>query len=307
MSLFSLIAALLVEYLRPLGGRNPVTLLFTRYANYLERHFNAGQSVHGAVAWMLAVLLPALVVGAIHAGLYYLNPLLAWVFNAVVLYGLISLKQLAGQAERVADALRASDLPEARRQLAQWHGRPTDEFGAAEVARVGIEQTLASAHKNLFGVVAWFIVLGPVGAILYRFSQLLSQKWGALNEHEFGLFGQFSSRAFELLDWAPLRLTAVSFAIAGDFEDAVYCWRSQASAWARQGIGIVLASGAGALGVKLGDPLSYGGAIEFRPELGLGDEADADYLNSAVSLVWRVVVLWLVLLLLLTIAGWVGG
>ncbi|MDP2155197.1 MAG: CobD/CbiB family protein, partial [Sulfuricella sp.] len=63
----------------------------------------------------------------------------------------------------------------------------------------------------------------------------------------------------------------------------------------------------GALGVKLGEPLSYGGNIEFRPELGLGDAADADYLDSAVSLVWRAVVLWLVLLLLLTLAGWVGG
>ena len=47
MSLFSLIAALLLEHLRPLGGGNPVSLAFTRYANYLERHFNAGQNVHG--------------------------------------------------------------------------------------------------------------------------------------------------------------------------------------------------------------------------------------------------------------------
>ena len=109
------------------------------------------------------------------------------------------------------------------------------------------------------------------------------------------------------MDWVPLRLSAISFAVVGDFEDAVYCWRSQASAWAQQGIGIVLASGAGALGVKLGEPLNYGGNIEFRPELGLGDDADADYLDSAVSLVWRTVVLWLVLLLLLTLAGWVGG
>ena len=77
MSLFSLIAALLLEHFRPLGGSNPVNLLFTRYANYLERHFNAGQNVHDAVAWLLAVLLPVLVVGCIYAGLYTLNSLLA--------------------------------------------------------------------------------------------------------------------------------------------------------------------------------------------------------------------------------------
>jgi cobalamin biosynthesis protein CobD/CbiB len=307
MSLFSLIAALLLEHFRPLGGRNPVTLLFTRYANYLERHFNAGQNVHGIVAWLLAVLLPTVVIGGMYGALYYLNPLLAWALGAAVLYAVLSLKQVGGQAERVAAALRAADLDEARRTLSQWHGRPADELGAGEIARVGIEQTLVCAHKNLFGVIAWLVVLGPAGAVLYRLSQLLSQKWGSLDEHEFGEFGKFSAQVFDLMDWVPLRLTAISFAIVGDFEDAVYCWRSQASAWMQQGIGIVLASGAGALGVKLGEPLRYGGNVEFRPELGLGDEADADYLDSAVSLVWRAVLLWLVMLLLLTIAGWVGG
>jgi adenosylcobinamide-phosphate synthase len=254
----------------------------------------------------LAVLLPVGVVGLICGGLHTLNSLLAWAFGAVVLYPLLSLRQLAGQAERVAAALREADLAEARRLLSQWHGRPADELGAAEIARVGIEQTLGCAHKNLFGIIVWFVVLGPAGAVLYRLSQLISQKWGGLDQFDSGDFGKFSVQAFELLDWVPLRLSAISFAVVGDFEDAVYCWRSQASTWA-QGIGIVLASGAGALGVKLGEPLNYGGNIEFRPELGLGDDADADYLDSAVSLVWRTVVLWLVLLLLLTLAGWVGG
>lgn len=307
MSLFSLIAALLLEHFRPLGGRNPVTLLFTRYANYLERHFNAGQNVQGMVAWLLAVLLPTLLIGGVYGALYLLNPLLAWALGAAVLYVVLSPKHFGSQADRVAAALRSGDLAEARRLLAQWHGRPADEFGAGEIARVAIEQALACAHKNLFGVIFWFAVLGPAGAVLYRLSQLLSQKWGGLDQHEFGEFGNFSARVFDLMDWAPLRLTAISFAVVGDFEDAVYCWRSQAPAWAQPGIGIVLASGAGALGVKLGEPLSYGGNIEFRPELGLGDEADADYLDSAVSLVWRAAVLWLVLFLLLTIAGWVGG
>jgi len=104
----------------------------------------------------------------------------------------------------------------------------------------------------------------------------------------------------------PLRLTALSFAIVGDFEDAVYCWRTQAEGWAQHGMGIVLASGAGALGVRLGEPLPVGGEVEFRAELGLGDDADADYLQSAVSLIWRAAVLWLALISLFTIATWVA-
>jgi adenosylcobinamide-phosphate synthase len=109
------------------------------------------------------------------------------------------------------------------------------------------------------------------------------------------------------MEWLPLRITAISFAIVGDFEDAMYCWRSQAEQWAQRGMGIVLASGAGAMGVKLGESIACRDGVEFRPELGLGDEADADYLDSAVSMVWRALVLWLVLLLLLTLARWTGA
>jgi adenosylcobinamide-phosphate synthase len=94
--------------------------------------------------------------------------------------------------------------------------------------------------------------------------------------------------------------------VVGDFEDAVYCWRMQAALWPDKFLGIILASGAGALGVRLGESLPYRGIIDFRPELGLGDEANADYLQSAVGLVWRVLILMLGLLVLLTFAHWLG-
>ena len=84
----------------------------------------------------------------------------------------------------------------------------------------------------------------------------------------------------------------------GNFQDAVDCWRAQAASWPDQSQGIILASGAGALGVKLGGVLHETGsaAIEAsRPELGTGDQADADYLSSAVGLIWRALVMWMLL------------
>ncbi|HQR61131.1 MAG TPA: adenosylcobinamide-phosphate synthase, partial [Methylophilaceae bacterium] len=80
----------------------------------------------------------------------------------------------------------------------------------------------------------------------------------------------------------------------------------QAFAWPDRAVGIMLASGAGALGVRLGAAIPRDGNMEYRPELGLGDEADADYLHAASGLVWRVLALILGLLLLLTFAHWLG-
>ena len=123
------------------------------------------------------------------------------------------------------------------------------------------------------------------------------------------MFGRPARGLVWLLDWIPARLTALSFAIVGDFEDAAACWRTQASAWAGEEggehAGIVLASGAGALGIELGGSVpTVGGEPEERPELGMGDKAEADLLPSAVGLVWRALVLWLLLMLLLTLANW---
>ena len=100
--------------------------------------------------------------------------------------------------------------------------------------------------------------------------------------------------------------TAVFFAIVGDFEDAIYCWRNQAAQWEDPDRGVILAAGAGALGVRLGQPLVENGELTERADLGLGEEADADFMQSTVGLVWRALVLWLLLLLLLGVASWVG-
>jgi adenosylcobinamide-phosphate synthase len=119
-------------------------------------------------------------------------------------------------------------------------------------------------------------------------------------------FGEFSRTAFGLLDALPARLTAVSFAIVGDFEDAIYCWRTQAVRWNDRLNGIVIAAGAGAMGVRVGAPVTRAGLIEDRPEMGLGEAADVPALDSTVGLVWRALVLWLAVLLVISIAAGVS-
>jgi cobalamin biosynthesis protein CobD/CbiB len=71
----------------------------------------------------------------------------------------------------------------------------------------------------------------------------------------------------------PIRVTAASFAVVGDFEGAAHCWRTQAVSWPEAGSGILLASGAGALGVRLGMPvhdsiLETGDVLQIAPSWG---------------------------------------
>jgi adenosylcobinamide-phosphate synthase len=68
---------------------------------------------------------------------------------------------------------------------------------------------------------------------------------------------------------------------------------------------VVVAAGAGAMGVRLGQSLNVAGELVDRPELGTGQEAEIDQIDSAVSMIWRGLVIWLFVGLLLVVAGWV--
>lgn len=301
MTLLSLIAALALEQLRPLGNRNRVWLLFTRYANHLERNLNAGTSRHGLIAWLAAVLPPVLLSLVVFYLLSALSPILGWAWNVAVLYLTMGFRHFSSKFSAMSQALADGRDFDARVALGEWTGQPTSELSVNEMSRLAIEQGVVDSYRHVFGTMFWFIVLpGPAGAVLHRGSSMLAQKWGSRLEDPFGLF---AARVGEWLDWLPVRLTAISFAVMGDFEDAVYCWRSQARTWGNYAVGILLATAAGALGVKLGDPLRQDYTVKFRPELGTGDEADPQYLRSAVGLVWRSVILWLLVLLLVTVAG----
>jgi adenosylcobinamide-phosphate synthase len=278
------------------------------YAGFLEHQFNGGEHRHGVTAWMVGVALPALLVLLLHVGLDYLHPLLSFGFDFVVLYLVMGFRQFSHYFTDIQMALRTGELERARHLLAQWLGISADRLGSAEIARLAIEQGIVSSHRDVFAPLLWFMVLGPAGAVLYRLSIGMSQHWAvsAWPTAQTDNFSQFARQAFQVIDWLPARLTAVTFAIVGDFEDAVYCWRTQADQWADASYGILLASGAGALGVKLGLPLPDLVGIEARPELGLGEDADIEHLQSAIGLVWRALVLCLLLLALLTLASWVG-
>ena len=307
MTLFSLIFALLLEQWRPSGDRNRIILLFFSYADALERYFNTGVRRHGVAAWIAAVVPVLILTGWIYYLLYNLSPLLAWGWNVVILYFTMGFRQFSDIFAEIKDALKNGDLLLARKFLREWRGEPQDEPGSQEIARITIELGLIHSHRYVFAIIVCFVILpGPLGPVLYRLAELLSERWGSREPQAPDAFGHFAVKAFEAIDWIPARSTAVSFAIAGNFEDAVYCWRAQAASWIDHAQGIILASGAGALGVRLGDSLREEGGQYYRPELGVGEEADMDFLQSTVGLIWRTLVLWLLLLLLLEIASWTG-
>jgi len=298
MSVVAIIAALVIEQWRPLGQRPAVQGTLAAWAGWLEQSFNGGERHHGVVAWLVAVLPLVALSLALHYLLYALHPLLALVFNIAVLYLTLGFRQFSHYFTDIQVAVKSGDVERARVALEHWRGASGVVRPREEVIRLAIEEALLASHRHVFGVLLWYLVLpGPSGAVLYRLSTYFAWRWKDL-----GGFGEFAERVFHVLDWPAVRLTAAAFAVVGDFEDAVYCWRTQARTWLDPNAGIVLAAGAGAMGVRLGMPVQDVDGMQPRPELGVGEPAEGPFLDSTVGLLWRAVVVWVFALVLLTIA-----
>jgi adenosylcobinamide-phosphate synthase len=316
MTLLAIVIALALEQWRSFAWRASVERAFVSYARALERRLNGGTLGQGAVATVLAIAPPVAVAGAIFFLLDRIHPFLGLVFDVLVLYALMGFRRFSHAVSAIISALKSADIAGARRALASWEGPVAMDLSSQDIARIAIERGLADAYRQVFAVMFWFVVLpGPAGAVLYRASALLASQWkGAVqgdhageSTRSFALFGHPAHVLLRILDWIPSRLTALSFAAVGDFEDAAFCWRTQATTWPEayggDAIGAVLASGAGALGVQLGGARP-GHVGASRPEIGIGDVVEPEVLPSAVGLVWRALVLWLLLVFLLSLANW---
>lgn len=299
MSLLALLVALLAQHAYPPKPRRRLLAFYGRVCLSAAKRLNAGDRNSGIAAWfalMLAVLVPAALATALASAIH---PFALWVLDIVVLYATLRFLHTAGELRAIEKLLREGDVAGAASRLAQWQGEPVEADDAGSVARLAAEQALREAHQGAFAPLFWYLVLpGPIGLVLYPLALRAAQAWEQVVDADERDFGWFAGRAFHAIDWIPQRLTAFAFAVVGDFEDAIFCWRSQAAAWMRPEEGIVLASGAGALGVRLGDPVSESGELVVRPALGVGEGAREDALASLEALLWRALALWLVVFLL---------
>lgn len=319
MTFFSILCALLIEQLKPLRADNQIYAEIKRMAMRIEAWFNAGQASHGRMGWFLMMGGLMLPTGIIYwTLLHYGWVFAAFAWNVLIVYLTLGFRHYSHYFTSIQFALNAGDEATARTLLAEWARIDTVGMDATEIARIAVEKSLITTHRNVFGVFFWFLMpLGPAGAVMYRVSEYLARAWNEPDHMRNEAFGEFAARAFYWIDWIPVRLTAIAFAVVGNFEDAIYAWRNFADRWTDESRGIILAAGGGAMGVRLGTPAENAPRVvpadaatvdlsdSVADELP-GEEPSVRALQSTVGLVWRALLLWMLLLLLLSGAVLLG-
>jgi adenosylcobinamide-phosphate synthase len=320
MTFLSILCALLIEQLKPLRADNAMYAWIKALAARMEASFNAGLAKHGRVAWFFMMAILMLPTALIYWICTRISPFAALAWNILIVYLTLGFRHYSHYFTSIQVALNAGDEAAARTLLAEWTKQDTTGMEVSDISRIAVENALVTTHRNVFGVFFWFLMpIGPACAVIYRVAEYLSRAWNEPEHMRNEKFGEFAARAFYWIDWIPARLTAIAFAVVGNFEDAIYAWRNFAGRWQDEAIGIILSAGGGAMGVRLGTPaqaavnvtsVDTNGIVEAfsseQPEVPPGEESTVRALQSTVGLVWRALLLWMLLLLLLSLAVWIG-
>lgn len=279
MNFIVLVIALLLE--RVLGEhqglRDP--RWYVAYVSRLKAAVGGGGFWSGPFGVLLVVGLPTAAVGFVYALLWgtFLS-LLAMVFSVAVLWFCLGPRDLDSDVEAWTQAVETGDDERARERAAALTG------GADGKVCDGV---LLQFNERCFAVLFWFALLGPLGAALYRTAALAQSNPAAEGD---AAFAAAATRLKGILDWAPARLVALGFALAGSFEEAITDWkayydRKSPDFWTMNS-DIIVATGRGALRI--------GGEEE-------GDEPAA--VRSASALTLRALIVWVALFGLVTIGG----
>ncbi len=303
MTAVMLIIALLLDRLLGESKHWHPLVGFGQLVTWIEQKLWQAKCTHIQLRWrgVLAVfllLMPLTLITAFFASL----PAVDFFVGVLLLYLAIGGRSLSEHALQVHDALTKGDINKARAMTSLLVSRDTQKLNETQLAKATIESVLENGNDAIFAALFWFMIAGAPGVVFYRLSNTLDAMWGYRNER-YRYFGWAAARLDDVLNFIPARLTAFTYAVVGQFNKAIYCWRHQAYNWKSPNAGPVMAAGAGALSLQLGGTASYQGKQQQRPHLGLHHLPQTHDIQRAVSLVHRGIVLWLVVVIS---GGWVS-
>lgn len=148
-------------------------------------------------------------------------------FAVLVLLFSLGPRDLKEEADEYAAAVEAGDREQMQRLAKELIETDASEDLAEQLRQV--ERAIyVQANNRVFGVVFWFILLGPAGAWLFRVADLMRRRVAFRYSHDDVQWGGLAAAVRSLhglLAWIPARLLAIGYALAGSFEEAIADWR----------------------------------------------------------------------------------
>lgn len=289
MALIAILLSLTLE--RLLGTLEGVRNFhwFATWSAWVHKQLPASSPWQGEAGLVVVLLPPLLLLVLVFQLLDGVWMPLSFLAGVMVLLYCMGPKDLEAEVEAFLEARERDDEESALWHAASLLGKALPE-NSRLLTRQLVENILIEANSRVIAVFFWFVLLGPFGALLYRLTAIYQR---TDTQGENGL-AEASRRLMGLLDWIPVRLCAIGYAMSGNFVEAIAGWRTHQAQWPESNREILVQSGLGALGQ----------GEDGREEAEVPPEREAARISETIALVRRMALVLLVILALLTLGGW---
>lgn len=237
MTLIAIILVLVTErYWRgyPLAG------IFRRLGAWgvaMRRGLVTRAWLNGPVGALLMLMPAALPVAALQFGLEAgdgaFMEVLHLLFSVLVLALCVGDRWFSEFVRHYLESWRNGDLEGASQYLRQVPAADRDITNPRQLNRRFLEMMFDRANERVLSQVFWFVVLGPLGAVIYRMLCQLrhhismeTARTGTVEGLDEALL-----RLKAILEWLPARLAILGFAISGSFVDTMHAWGKRSREW----------------------------------------------------------------------------
>ena len=212
----------------------------------------------------------------------------------IVASSMIAQRSLHRHVANVASALETQGIAAGRAAVSHIVGRDTAALDAAGVARAAIESLAENFSDGIVAPVFWMAIAGLPGAALYKAINTADSMIGHRTPR-YAAFGWAAARLDDVVNLPASRLAALLLIAAAALQKdtcPAEAWRAMRRDAARHrspNAGYPEAAMAGALGLSLAGPRSYGGVTVDDDAL-MADgrrDADAGDIRHALALYWR--------------------
>jgi len=264
------------------------------FANWVKEKFSHSEFWNDTLGLIVIILLPVFLCAIIYNQLYGALGLLGFLFSLAVLVYCLGPQRIQHAARLYIDAGEHEDEHSLKTYATEIVGTELPDE-TQDINRLVCEKLLVSTNENLLGVFFWFVLLGPMGALMFRMAGELyynSQQQSEEQNPEYLEFNNSTRMLYAILLWLPAQLTTLAFAITGSFIDTLHEWKQRLPNDYLNP-------------QESEETLFYTGlkSLQIDPE---SHQFDFNTVHDVLALSWRSIILWVTALALLTLAGWAG-
>lgn len=231
-----------------------------------------GEKVAGTVVTILVVMISFLLPFGLLWLLGMIHPACAFIGEVFFCYEILAVKSLKTESMKVYAALKAGNLPDARKALSWIVGRDTQNLSEERVVKAAVETVAENTSDGVIAPLLFLAIGGAPLGFLYKAINTLDSMIGYKNE-KYLYFGRFAAKLDDLANFIPSRITALlmvlsAFLLRYDGKGAFRIWKRDRRRHTSPNSAQSEAAVSGALGLKLGGDSTYGGKLVHKPTIG---------------------------------------